>query len=129
MSSFLVLSEGDTRNRWRDGQVCPDVGQETMAPWARRLGCVLACYAQIERGRSSETFVKLPIRRNEGRVVNTPLVFKRVLFSGEKRKKERRERDGKRRERRRKEKREETTKEKKRSRGEREEPALYGEKG
>ncbi|GFY25409.1 hypothetical protein TNCV_2485291 [Trichonephila clavipes] len=38
MSSFLVLSEGDTRNRWRDGQVCPDVGQGTMAPWARRLG-------------------------------------------------------------------------------------------
>ncbi|GFV02978.1 hypothetical protein TNCV_2744411 [Trichonephila clavipes] len=38
MSSFLVLSEGDTRNRWRDRQVCPDVGQGTMAPWARRLG-------------------------------------------------------------------------------------------
>ncbi|GFW37846.1 hypothetical protein TNCV_4630511 [Trichonephila clavipes] len=38
MSSFLVLSEGDTRNRWREGQVCPDVGQGTMAPWARRLG-------------------------------------------------------------------------------------------
>ncbi|GFS93329.1 hypothetical protein TNCV_2697841 [Trichonephila clavipes] len=36
MSSFLVLCEGDTRNRWRDGQVCPDVGQGTMAPWARR---------------------------------------------------------------------------------------------
>ncbi|GFV65935.1 uncharacterized protein LOC103521360, partial [Trichonephila clavipes] len=26
-----------TRNRWREGQVCPDVGQGTMAPWARRL--------------------------------------------------------------------------------------------
>ncbi|GFV02648.1 hypothetical protein TNCV_306931 [Trichonephila clavipes] len=38
MSSFLVLSERDTRNRWRDGQVCPDVGQGTMAPWARRPG-------------------------------------------------------------------------------------------
>ncbi|GFS92533.1 general transcription factor II-I repeat domain-containing protein 2A [Trichonephila clavipes] len=35
--SFL-LCEGNTRNRWRDGQVCPDVGQGTMAPWARRLG-------------------------------------------------------------------------------------------
>ncbi|GFV18072.1 hypothetical protein TNCV_168761 [Trichonephila clavipes] len=41
MSSFLVLREEDTRNRWRDGQVCPDVGQEIMAPWARRPGCVL----------------------------------------------------------------------------------------
>ncbi|GFU09051.1 hypothetical protein TNCV_1319131 [Trichonephila clavipes] len=38
MSSFVVLCEGDTRNRWRNGQVCPDVGQGTMAPWARRLG-------------------------------------------------------------------------------------------
>ncbi|GFS86292.1 hypothetical protein TNCV_345081 [Trichonephila clavipes] len=37
MSSFLVLCEGDTKNRWRDGQVCPDVRQGTMAPWARRL--------------------------------------------------------------------------------------------
>ncbi|GFU67127.1 hypothetical protein TNCV_3675411 [Trichonephila clavipes] len=38
MSSFLVLREGDTRNRWRDGQVCPDVGQGIMAPLARRPG-------------------------------------------------------------------------------------------
>ncbi|GFW71253.1 hypothetical protein TNCV_536711 [Trichonephila clavipes] len=62
MSSFIGFCEGDTRNRWRDGQVCPDVdkelwslepdgsgmfwrstsvsrcGQGTMAPWARRLG-------------------------------------------------------------------------------------------
>ncbi|GFV92360.1 hypothetical protein TNCV_3949701 [Trichonephila clavipes] len=36
--SFLVLREGDNRNRWRDGQVCPDVGQGIMAPWARRPG-------------------------------------------------------------------------------------------
>ncbi|GFU26866.1 hypothetical protein TNCV_4541181 [Trichonephila clavipes] len=41
MSSFLVLREGDNRNRWRDGQVCPDVGLGIMAPWARRPGCVL----------------------------------------------------------------------------------------
>ncbi|GFT18798.1 hypothetical protein TNCV_4710171 [Trichonephila clavipes] len=38
MPSFLVLRERDNRNRWRDGQVCPDVGQGIMAPWARRLG-------------------------------------------------------------------------------------------
>ncbi|GFU23002.1 hypothetical protein TNCV_3946741 [Trichonephila clavipes] len=49
-----VLREGETRNRWRDGQVCPDVRQGTMAPWARRLGCVLACYAQILRGRGRQ---------------------------------------------------------------------------
>ncbi|GFV59488.1 hypothetical protein TNCV_2825281 [Trichonephila clavipes] len=35
MSSFLVLREGDTRNRWRDGKACPDVGQGIMVPWAR----------------------------------------------------------------------------------------------
>ncbi|GFW69172.1 hypothetical protein TNCV_1819261 [Trichonephila clavipes] len=28
MSSFLVLCEGNTRNRWRDGQLCPDVDKE-----------------------------------------------------------------------------------------------------
>ncbi|GFW66332.1 hypothetical protein TNCV_1712301 [Trichonephila clavipes] len=33
-----MLCEGDTRNRWRDGQVCADVLQGTRAPWARRLG-------------------------------------------------------------------------------------------
>ncbi|GFY23227.1 hypothetical protein TNCV_3764661 [Trichonephila clavipes] len=38
MSSFLVLREGDNRKRWRGGQVCPEVGQEIMAPWARRPG-------------------------------------------------------------------------------------------
>ncbi|GFY01925.1 hypothetical protein TNCV_4796471 [Trichonephila clavipes] len=106
MSSFLVLCEGDTRNRWRDGQVCPDVGQGTMAPWARRPGCVLACDAQIGRGRPRD-FCDLPIRRDEGRVVNTPLVFKRVLFQEKRKRKggkkggrKRRERggDGKRKE-------------------------------
>ncbi|GFV74673.1 hypothetical protein TNCV_1178101 [Trichonephila clavipes] len=62
MSSFLGFCEWNTRNRWRDGQECPDVdkelwrlgpdgsgvfwrwtsvsrcGQGAMAPWARRLG-------------------------------------------------------------------------------------------
>ncbi|GFT62054.1 hypothetical protein TNCV_3812171 [Trichonephila clavipes] len=38
LSPRPVLREGDNRNRWRDGQVCPDVGQGIMAPWARRHG-------------------------------------------------------------------------------------------
>ncbi|GFV07422.1 hypothetical protein TNCV_1737801 [Trichonephila clavipes] len=42
-----MLCEGDTRNRWRDGQVCPDVRQGTMAPWARRLG-------REEKGRTEK---------------------------------------------------------------------------
>ncbi|GFV89165.1 hypothetical protein TNCV_4913641 [Trichonephila clavipes] len=102
MSYFLVLSDGDTRTRWRDGQVCPDVGQGTMASWARRPGCVLACDAQIGRGRP-RIFCDLPIRREEGRVVNTPLVFKRGFFfrRGEK-KDEKGERESRRRKKRRK---------------------------
>ncbi|GFV05779.1 hypothetical protein TNCV_5035181 [Trichonephila clavipes] len=112
MSSFLVLSEGDTRNRWRDGQVCPDVGQGTMAPWARRLG---------NEGRREE-------REKEKKKVE------RERMEGEGRG------DGRRRERRRqrrrkeksggngrKEKVEET--EERESGRERAEPALYGEKG
>ncbi|GFT24350.1 DUF4817 domain-containing protein [Trichonephila clavipes] len=50
-----------------------------MAPWAGRPGCVLVCYAKIGRGRWRET-CDLPIRWDEGRVVNTPLVFKRFFF-------------------------------------------------
>ncbi|GFX04568.1 hypothetical protein TNCV_900961 [Trichonephila clavipes] len=42
-----MLCEGNTMNRWRDGQVGPDVRQGTMAPWARRLG--------RERGGRRET--------------------------------------------------------------------------
>ncbi|GFW89702.1 hypothetical protein TNCV_1025861 [Trichonephila clavipes] len=67
MSSFLVWCEVDTRNRWRDEQVCPDVRQGTMAPWARRLGCVLACYAQIGRGTSRETLGRKKSREKVGR--------------------------------------------------------------
>ncbi|GFV00850.1 hypothetical protein TNCV_1386651 [Trichonephila clavipes] len=36
LSSRLVLREWDNRNKWCDGQVCPDVGQGIMAPWSRR---------------------------------------------------------------------------------------------
>ncbi|GFU05027.1 uncharacterized protein TNCV_1291111 [Trichonephila clavipes] len=82
--------EWNTRKRWRDGQVCPDVdkelwrlgpdgsgvfwrwtsvsrcGQGTMAPWARRLGCVLACYAPIRR-RSRETLeTRRPKKKKRG---------------------------------------------------------------
>ncbi|GFU81833.1 hypothetical protein TNCV_4524891 [Trichonephila clavipes] len=54
MSSFLVLREGDTRNRWRDGQVCPYVGQRIMAPWARRPGCVLETKKEKKRREREE---------------------------------------------------------------------------
>ncbi|GFX26089.1 hypothetical protein TNCV_2274291 [Trichonephila clavipes] len=90
-----------------------------MAPWARRLGCVLAldkcvqmwtrnygalgqtarvCFGVLCANRTSEVkrdFGDLPIRRSEGRVVNTPLVFKLVLFEERKdqRKKDKRVRE------------------------------------
>ncbi|GFV33116.1 hypothetical protein TNCV_509551 [Trichonephila clavipes] len=87
-----VLYEGDTRSRWRDGQVCPDVDKGTMAPWARRL----VCFGVLCANRTREVkrdFGDLRIR-GEGRVVNTSLVFKRVLFQekGDRRKKRTRKR-------------------------------------
>ncbi|GFW57280.1 hypothetical protein TNCV_541941 [Trichonephila clavipes] len=75
-----------------------------MAPWARRLGCVLAldkcvqmwtrnygalgqtarvCFGVLCANKKEEVkrdFGDLRIRRSEGRVVNTPLGFKRVLL-------------------------------------------------
>ncbi|GFU42067.1 hypothetical protein TNCV_3197301 [Trichonephila clavipes] len=76
-----------------------------MAPWARRLGCVLAldkcvqmwtrkygavgqtsrvCFGVLCANKKKEEvkreFGDLRIRRSEGRVVNTQLVFKRVLL-------------------------------------------------
>ncbi|GFV93297.1 hypothetical protein TNCV_3685201 [Trichonephila clavipes] len=81
-----------------------------MAPWARQLGCVLAldkcvqmwtrnygalgqtarvCFGVLCANKKKEEvkrdFGDLRIRRSEGRVVNTPLVFKRVLFQETKR--------------------------------------------
>ncbi|GFT62548.1 hypothetical protein TNCV_4358401 [Trichonephila clavipes] len=78
--------EGDTRNRWRDGQVCPDVdkelwrlgpdgsgvfwrwtsvsrcGQGTLAPWARRLG-----RPGGKRRKSREKRQESPGERTDGR--------------------------------------------------------------
>ncbi|GFY15530.1 hypothetical protein TNCV_1281781 [Trichonephila clavipes] len=84
-----------------------------MAPWARWLGCVLAldkcvqmwtrnygalgqtarvCFGVLCANKKKEEvkrdFGDLRTRRSEGRVVNTPLVFKRVLFERKKKKKE-----------------------------------------
>ncbi|GFU72753.1 hypothetical protein TNCV_3729261 [Trichonephila clavipes] len=58
-----------------------------MAPWTRQLGCVLACYAPIGRRRRSRETLVLRIKRSEGRVVNTPLVFKKGCFGGHEKKK------------------------------------------
>ncbi|GFU46733.1 hypothetical protein TNCV_4683861 [Trichonephila clavipes] len=85
MSSFLGFCEWNTRNRWRDGKVCPDVdkelwrflgqtacgvfwrwtsvsrcGQGTMAPWARRLG-------KKERGGDPKGEVEEKGTRESGR--------------------------------------------------------------
>ncbi|GFT98761.1 hypothetical protein TNCV_3792081 [Trichonephila clavipes] len=85
-----------------------------MVPWARRLGCVLAldkcvqmwtrnygalgqtarvCFGVLCTNKKKEEvkrdFGDLRIRRSEGRVVNTSLVFKRVFLRREKKKKRR----------------------------------------
>ncbi|GFX67444.1 hypothetical protein TNCV_3463331 [Trichonephila clavipes] len=80
LSPRPVVREGDNRKRWRDGQVCPDVGQGIMAPWARRARVCIGVLC-VNRTREAERdFCDLPIRRDEGRVVDPPLVFKRVFF-------------------------------------------------
>ncbi|GFW94888.1 hypothetical protein TNCV_3397672 [Trichonephila clavipes] len=113
MSSFLGFCEGDTRNRWRDGQVCPDVdkelwrlgpdgsgvfwrwtsvsrcGQGTMAPWARRLGCVLACYAPIGRGRLRETLEEREKKGKEGKKKDKRVRERERTEGGGRRKRER----------------------------------------
>ncbi|GFT76844.1 hypothetical protein TNCV_3200181 [Trichonephila clavipes] len=62
MSSSLGFCEGNTRNRWRWTSVSR-CGQGTMPPWARQLGCVLACYAPIGRRRRRR---EDPERRKKG---------------------------------------------------------------
>ncbi|GFW87477.1 hypothetical protein TNCV_1301221 [Trichonephila clavipes] len=86
MSSFLGFCEWNTRNRWRDGQVCPDVDKEL---W--RLGpdfrvCFGVLCANKKKEEVKRDFGDLRIRRSEGSVVNTPLVFKRFLLEGKEKK-------------------------------------------
>ncbi|GFX06297.1 hypothetical protein TNCV_505171 [Trichonephila clavipes] len=87
-----------------------------MAPVHSRRGRECDCEFRTNRTlmRSWAEFCDLPIRRDEGRVVNTPLVFKRVLFEEEKEKERTEGGDGKREE---------------KESGDREEPPLDGEKG
>ncbi|GFT89451.1 hypothetical protein TNCV_4387321 [Trichonephila clavipes] len=59
-----MLREWDNRKRWRDGQVCPDVGQGIMAPWARRPGCVLEM-EKLERGALAGDNLMRALRRLE----------------------------------------------------------------
>ncbi|GFV15017.1 hypothetical protein TNCV_4484931 [Trichonephila clavipes] len=95
---FLGFCEGDTENRWRDGQVCPDVDKEL---WrcARRLGVCFgvgqvcpdvdkallgALRPRLARGvfwrvsvpnkkkEVKRDFGDLRIKKKRGRVVNTP---------------------------------------------------------
>ncbi|GFX21191.1 hypothetical protein TNCV_4367701 [Trichonephila clavipes] len=106
------------------GQVCPDVDRNYGA-----LGqTARVCFGVLCANRTREVkrdFGDLPIRRSEGRVVNTPLVFKRVLFQKKRtgRKKKSRKKDRRVRERERTEGGGETEKRegrRKESRGERE---------
>ncbi|GFY29090.1 hypothetical protein TNCV_4722181 [Trichonephila clavipes] len=60
--------------------------------WTRNYGALgqtaRECFGVLCANKKKEEvkrdFGDLPIRRSEGRVVNTPLVFKRVLFQEEK---------------------------------------------
>ncbi|GFT61119.1 hypothetical protein TNCV_4558471 [Trichonephila clavipes] len=86
MSSFLGFCEADTRNRWRDVQMwtrnygvsrCGQRNYGALGQTAR------VCFGVLCANRTREVkryFGDLPIRRSEGCVVNTRLVFNRVLF-------------------------------------------------
>ncbi|GFX85976.1 uncharacterized protein TNCV_3719201 [Trichonephila clavipes] len=80
MSSFLGFCEWNTRNRWHDGQMCPDVDKELWRLGADSSGGFGVLCANRKKEEVKRDFDDLRIRRSEGRVVNTPLVFKRVLF-------------------------------------------------
>ncbi|GFX81877.1 hypothetical protein TNCV_2570771 [Trichonephila clavipes] len=63
MSSFLGFCEGDTRNRWRDGQVCPDVDKEL---WRLGPDGSGVFWRVMRQERSRETF-ETEKRRKRGR--------------------------------------------------------------
>ncbi|GFX78295.1 hypothetical protein TNCV_5136421 [Trichonephila clavipes] len=86
LSSRLVLREWDNRNRWCDGQVCPDVGQGIMAPWSRRPGYVFGCYGQIGLGGRERLRWPNNEKGREACCGPTPGVLK-GFFSGYERKK------------------------------------------
>ncbi|GFT17135.1 hypothetical protein TNCV_4738551 [Trichonephila clavipes] len=67
-------------HRWCDGHVCPDVGQEIMVPLVQ-TSRVCICVLRMNRTREAEAdFCGLPMRRDEGHVVDPPLVFKKGFF-------------------------------------------------
>ncbi|GFX16468.1 hypothetical protein TNCV_4786301, partial [Trichonephila clavipes] len=62
------LFEGDARNRWRDGPVCPAVDKELWRLGPRTVSEVfLACYAPIGRERSRETLLTCEERKDQGK--------------------------------------------------------------
>ncbi|GFW61319.1 hypothetical protein TNCV_4136371 [Trichonephila clavipes] len=66
-----------------------------LAPVHSRRGRECDCEFRANRTlmRSWAEFCGLPIRRDEGRVVNTPLMFKRVLFEKSRERERRRKRE------------------------------------
>ncbi|GFS56511.1 hypothetical protein TNCV_4303111 [Trichonephila clavipes] len=70
---------GIIEHRWCDGQVCPDVGQEIMAPLVQTAR-VRVCVLRTNRTREAERdFCGLSMRRYEGRVVDPPWCLKGFL--------------------------------------------------
>ncbi|GFT61075.1 hypothetical protein TNCV_31601 [Trichonephila clavipes] len=89
MSPFLGFCEGYTRNRWRDGQVCPDVDKELwrLVPDGSGVFWRGTSVSRCGQGTMAEvkgTLVTSAIRRSRAYCEHTPtLVFKRrVLFFG-----------------------------------------------
>ncbi|GFY01679.1 hypothetical protein TNCV_2608621 [Trichonephila clavipes] len=96
MSSFLVLCEGDTRNRWRNGQVCPDVDKELWRLGPDGSGVFWRVMRKSDEGgkkegRSGEEDDETQEReRTIGRKRRTKRVRGRERMEGERRRDERR---------------------------------------
>ncbi|GFX69811.1 hypothetical protein TNCV_2468501 [Trichonephila clavipes] len=86
---------GDTVGFVKGIQETGGVMGKCVQMWTRNYGALgqtaRVCFGVLCANRTREVkrdFGDLPIRRREGRVVNTPLVVKKGSFSGEKEKKE-----------------------------------------
>ncbi|GFT55119.1 alpha-tocopherol transfer protein-like [Trichonephila clavipes] len=79
MSSFLVLCEGNTRNRWRDGQVCPDVDKELWRLGPDGSGVFWRVMRKSDEGGQERLLEK----KKEGRERRTSRVRERERTEGE----------------------------------------------
>ncbi|GFV17368.1 hypothetical protein TNCV_3199791 [Trichonephila clavipes] len=80
--------KGNTRNRWRDGPVCPAADKELwrLGPDSSRVCFGVLCANRTRDVSSMASLADRRIRSSEGRAVNTTLLFKKGCFEDKRRK-------------------------------------------